>query len=348
MTDHQQNPNPNSNSNPGEEVPIPHIKVRPPSSGSASSPRVTVSTPSAPGSGKDTPTAGAARKIAIAVDLSDESAFAVKWAVDHYIRPGDAVVLLHVRPTSVLYGADWGCVDLSAAAPDNEESHRKLEDDFDAFTTSKAADLAQPLIDAQDGQESDEAMVTVAEADEEGLAEEEEEYHDASDERKELMFIYNWAPQSSTLAFSRPENTLAFSQTLCSSLSMAISATNLHFRLQPQISRYESPFLFLLCCEFFFPSSSSVVSALFVAFRLPFGCCSCFFSSSFSCSAMSVGHGGVFGHLSLSLLPPIAVGGLGGEWAASSFFFSCALGRGRPDLKPSTLFFFWGGGMLNC
>ncbi|KAJ8442679.1 hypothetical protein Cgig2_003723 [Carnegiea gigantea] len=124
------------------------------------------------------------------------------------------------------------------------------------------------------------------------------------------------------LAFSRPANTLAFSQTLCSSLSMAIFATNLHFRLQPQISRYESPFLFLLCCEFFFPSSSSVVSALFVAFRLPFGCCSCFFSSSFSCSAMSVGHGGVFGHLSLSLLPsPIAVGGLGGEWAASSFFF---------------------------
>jgi len=147
MTDHQQNPNPYSN--PAEEVPIPPIRVRPTSSGSASSPRVTVSTPSAPGSGKDTPTAGAARKIAIAVDLSDESAFAVKWAVDHYIRPGDAVVLLHVRPTSVLYGADWGCVDLSATAPDNEESHQKLEDDFDAFTASKAADLAQPLIDAQ-------------------------------------------------------------------------------------------------------------------------------------------------------------------------------------------------------
>ena len=24
--------------------------------------------------------------------------------------PGDAVVLLHVRPTSVLYGADWGSI----------------------------------------------------------------------------------------------------------------------------------------------------------------------------------------------------------------------------------------------
>ncbi|KAJ8436587.1 hypothetical protein Cgig2_031528 [Carnegiea gigantea] len=130
-----------------------------------------------------------------------------------------------------------------------------------------------------------------------------------------LLHAQIWRPSSVVfffllLAFSIPENTLASSQTLCSSLSMAISATNLHFRLQPQISRYESPFLFLLCCDFFFPSSSSVVSALFVAFRLPFGCCSCFFSSSFSCSAMSVGHGGVFGHLSLSLLPPL----LSGAW----------------------------------
>lgn len=182
----------------------------------------------------------------------------MKWAVDHYLRPGDAVVLLHVRPTSVLYGADWGSVDLTsvpASATDSQESHQKLEDDFDAFTSSKAADLAQPLIHAQvpykihivkdhdmkerlcleverlgfnavimgsrgfgaskrgsngrlgsvsdycvrhcvcpvvvvrypdekDGQGSDHAMVTVAEADEEGIAEEEEEYHDASDERK--------------------------------------------------------------------------------------------------------------------------------------------------------------------
>ncbi|CAN1775148.1 Universal stress protein PHOS32 [Linum perenne] len=60
-----------------------------------------------------TPTAGARRKIGVAVDPSDESAYAVKWAVDHYIRPGDAVVLLHVSPTSVLFGADWGPLPLS-------------------------------------------------------------------------------------------------------------------------------------------------------------------------------------------------------------------------------------------
>ncbi|KAF8414021.1 hypothetical protein HHK36_002020 [Tetracentron sinense] len=92
------------------------------------------------------PTAGAQRRIAIAVDLSDESAFAVKWAVQNYLRPGDAVILLHVRPTSVLYGADWGSVDLSMDT--DEESQQKLEDDFDAFTTTKSTDLAQPLVDA--------------------------------------------------------------------------------------------------------------------------------------------------------------------------------------------------------
>ncbi|KAJ6846763.1 uncharacterized protein M6B38_283150 [Iris pallida] len=48
--------------------------------------------------------AGSHRRIAIAVDLSDESAHAVRWAVQNYLRPGDAVILLHVRPTSVLYG----------------------------------------------------------------------------------------------------------------------------------------------------------------------------------------------------------------------------------------------------
>ncbi|THU50347.1 hypothetical protein C4D60_Mb06t19260 [Musa balbisiana] len=45
---------------------------------------------------------GSHSRIAIAVDLSDESANAVKWAVQNYLRPGDAVVLLHVRPTGVL------------------------------------------------------------------------------------------------------------------------------------------------------------------------------------------------------------------------------------------------------
>lgn len=91
-----------------------------------------------------TPTSGANRKIAIAVDLSDESAYAVKWAVQNYLRPGDAVILLHVRPTSVLYGADWGSVDVAVT---DEESQQKLEDDFDSFTTSKANDLAQPLVE---------------------------------------------------------------------------------------------------------------------------------------------------------------------------------------------------------
>ncbi|CAH9083522.1 unnamed protein product [Cuscuta europaea] len=98
--------------------------------------------------GTDTPTAGAQRRIGIAVDLSDESAFAVKWAVHQYLRPGDAVILVHVRPTSVLYGADWGSVDLSIVDTDNEESQQKLEDDFDTFTITKASDLAQPLVDA--------------------------------------------------------------------------------------------------------------------------------------------------------------------------------------------------------
>ncbi|KAA8523814.1 hypothetical protein F0562_010237 [Nyssa sinensis] len=115
------------------------IKVR------SSSPRFPppTSTPSV----TNTPTAGAQRKIGIAVDLSDESAFAVKWAVHQYLRPGDAVILIHVRPTSVLYGADWGSVDLSIVET-NEESQQKLEDDFDAFTTTKSTDVAQPLVEA--------------------------------------------------------------------------------------------------------------------------------------------------------------------------------------------------------
>lgn len=105
-----------------------------------SSPRFPISSPT---------TGGAHRKIGIAVDLSDESAFAVKWAVQNYLRPGDAVVLLHVRPTSVLYGADWGAIEVSLEMSESEESQRKLEDDFDQFTATKANDLAQPLVEAQ-------------------------------------------------------------------------------------------------------------------------------------------------------------------------------------------------------
>ncbi|KAL2327780.1 hypothetical protein Fmac_021207 [Flemingia macrophylla] len=131
---------------------LPQIKIHHPSS-----PRhpASAATP--------TPTAGARRKIGVAVDLSDESAYAVRWAVQHYIRPGDAVILLHVSPTNVLFGADWGSIDLSintdpnsdedavnaVNSNDHSSSKRKLEDDFDAFTASKAADLARPLREAQ-------------------------------------------------------------------------------------------------------------------------------------------------------------------------------------------------------
>ncbi|KAL0362738.1 UNVERIFIED_CONTAM: Universal stress protein PHOS34 [Sesamum calycinum] len=85
-----QHPSPDS-----DLPPLAAIKVR------SSSPRFPP--PTTPLS-TETPTANAQRKIGIAVDLSDESAFAVKWSVRHYLRPGDAVILLHVRPTSVLYG----------------------------------------------------------------------------------------------------------------------------------------------------------------------------------------------------------------------------------------------------
>ncbi|KAK4759004.1 hypothetical protein SAY87_020305 [Trapa incisa] len=95
-----------------------------------------------------TPTAGAQRRIGIAVDLSDESAYAVSWAVQNYLRSGDAVILLHVRPTSVLYGADWGAMDLTVKDGDGEVSQQKLEDDFDAFTSTKSNDIAQPLVEA--------------------------------------------------------------------------------------------------------------------------------------------------------------------------------------------------------
>ncbi|KAM0868584.1 hypothetical protein ACQ4PT_041213 [Festuca glaucescens] len=100
--------------------------------------------------------ASSQRRIGIAVDLSDESAYAVRWAVQNYLRPGDAVVLLHVRPTSVLYGADWGSIPVSVAddadaeeAPSAEELQKKREEDFDAFTSTKSEDLAQPLVAAQ-------------------------------------------------------------------------------------------------------------------------------------------------------------------------------------------------------
>lgn len=94
------------------------------------------------------PLTGSQRKIAIAVDLSNESAYAVRWTVQNYLRPGDTVILLHVRPTSVLYGADWGS-DASSASAASEESRQKLEDDFDNFTSSRASELARPLVEAE-------------------------------------------------------------------------------------------------------------------------------------------------------------------------------------------------------
>ncbi|XP_058756272.1 universal stress protein PHOS32-like [Vicia villosa] len=95
---------------------------------------------------------GSHRKVAIAVDLSDESAYAVRWAVQNYLRPGDTVILLHVRPTSVLYGADWGPVEKTLdinEGDSSEESQQKIEDDFANFTATKASDLAQPLVESQ-------------------------------------------------------------------------------------------------------------------------------------------------------------------------------------------------------
>ncbi|XP_009109143.1 universal stress protein PHOS34 [Brassica rapa] len=94
---------------------------------------------STPSAATPTPTAGARRKIGVAVDLSEESSFAVRWAVDHYIRPGDAVVILHVSPTSVLFGADWGPLPLQT---------QHSQEDFDAFTASKVSDLTRPLTEA--------------------------------------------------------------------------------------------------------------------------------------------------------------------------------------------------------
>ncbi|KAG2705753.1 hypothetical protein I3760_05G070700 [Carya illinoinensis] len=96
------------------------------------------------------------RIFVVAVDLSDESAYAVRWAVHHYIRPSDAVILLHVSPTSILFGS----IDLSISSTEvvdeggttttaTKASEQKVEDDFDAFTALKAADLARSLREAQ-------------------------------------------------------------------------------------------------------------------------------------------------------------------------------------------------------
>ncbi|KAG6419536.1 hypothetical protein SASPL_121758 [Salvia splendens] len=98
------------------------------------------------------------RRIAIAVDLSEESAFAVKWAADNYIRPGDTVILLHVRSTSVLYGADWGSSTptsagsggnpFTKASPAASAASQRTEEELDGLAARKAGSLAQPLVEA--------------------------------------------------------------------------------------------------------------------------------------------------------------------------------------------------------
>ncbi|KAG8040101.1 hypothetical protein GUJ93_ZPchr0657g29116 [Zizania palustris] len=45
-------------------------------------------------------------RIVIAIDLSDESAYTIRSAVANYLLSRDVVILLHVRPTSVHYGAN--------------------------------------------------------------------------------------------------------------------------------------------------------------------------------------------------------------------------------------------------
>ncbi|XP_010443018.1 PREDICTED: universal stress protein PHOS32-like [Camelina sativa] len=133
--------------NPDSDHPqLPNIKIHHPSSPRHSHHHHhSSSTPSS--AATPTPTAGARRKIGVAVDLSEESSFAVRWAVDHYIRPGDAVVLLHVSPTSVLFGADWGPLPLKTqpSVEDPNAQSQPSQEDFDAFTSSKVADLAKPL-----------------------------------------------------------------------------------------------------------------------------------------------------------------------------------------------------------
>ncbi|KAK1583148.1 hypothetical protein Q3G72_021354 [Acer saccharum] len=138
MNPHQTPPDP-------DHPHLPTIKIHHPTNSAASAAASAAATP--------TPTSLARRRIGVAVDLSDESAFAVCWAVNHYIRPGDAVILIHVSPTSVLFGADWGPLPHrqdsdDAAENNNRQRQQQTEDDFDAFTATKAADLAKPLKDA--------------------------------------------------------------------------------------------------------------------------------------------------------------------------------------------------------
>lgn len=86
------------------------------------------------------------RRVGIAVDVNEESAQAVKWAVSSYIHPDDFVILLHVQPTDVLYGADWGDMVRGADKKGEADMRPHSGDNFlDVLTSSK---LVQPVIDA--------------------------------------------------------------------------------------------------------------------------------------------------------------------------------------------------------
>lgn len=75
------------------------------------------------------------------MDINEESAQAVKWAVSNYLHPEDFVILLHVQPTNMLYGADWG--DTKGMA----DVRQHIGDDpLDVLTSSK---LVRPLLDAK-------------------------------------------------------------------------------------------------------------------------------------------------------------------------------------------------------
>ncbi|CAA0383173.1 unnamed protein product [Arabidopsis thaliana] len=85
----------------------------------------------------DHPSSPRQRKIGIAVELSEESAFTVRWAVDNYIRQGDDIIILHVSPTAGFVGADWGIHPLQTQPPSTTAS-----------ISSKVADLGKPLKEA--------------------------------------------------------------------------------------------------------------------------------------------------------------------------------------------------------
>ncbi|KAJ7537974.1 hypothetical protein O6H91_11G030100 [Diphasiastrum complanatum] len=50
------------------------------------------------------------KKVVIAVDESDESIYALRWALEHTVQPTDEVVLLHVQPPPQLYAGGGGPV----------------------------------------------------------------------------------------------------------------------------------------------------------------------------------------------------------------------------------------------